>query len=283
MTRWLTAKGLLALLGLLMVAVNAAACGDGESTPTTAPATATPTASASTLSGSIRVFAAASLTDAFEEIGAAFSAANPETEVAFNFGSSSTLATQISEAGGADVFASANNTQMKVVTDAGHATDPQRFATNSLVVAKPNGSTVVNSFADLAKEGIRLVLAAPNVPVGQYGRQAIQAASVAGALGEDFEAKVLANLKSEEADVKATLTKAQLGEADAVIVYATDVLVARDEVEAIEIPAEYNIVADYPIATITDSRAPELAAAFVAFVLSSDGQAILQKYSFGAP
>lgn len=304
MTRWLSRNWLFVILGLLTIGAVAAACGDDEATKTatpaatstqaatssppattssTATASATETGSPSGLSGSITVFAAASLTDAFTEIGEAFKAVNPGTDVAFNFGSSSTLATQINEAGGADVFASASNGQMKVVIDAGNATDPQKFATNILVVAKPKGSTVVNSFADLANEGVRLVLAAADVPVGQYARQAIQNASVAGALGADFEAKVMANLKSEEADVKATLAKAQLGEADAVIVYATDVLVAADEVDAIEIPAEYNVVADYPIAPVTGTENQALADAFIAYVLSPEGQAILQKYSFGAP
>jgi molybdate transport system substrate-binding protein len=262
--------------GLLFAAAVLAACGDDKTATPAAPPTGT-------LAGSITVFAASSLTDAFTEASAAFEAANPGTEVRFNFGSSSTLATQINEAGCADVFASANTAQMEVVTHAGHAAGPVPFATNFLVVAKPKGTTVVNSFGDLAKPGVRLVLAAADVPVGQYAREAIKKANDSGAFGADFEAKVLANLKSEEADVRATLAKAELGEADAVIVYATDVLVAEDAVTSLEIPPEYNVVATYPIAPISDSRNAALAAAFVEFVLSEAGRAILAKHSFGAP
>jgi molybdate transport system substrate-binding protein len=261
----------LALAGLV-------ACRDDVTTTSGATATGT-----SGVSGSITVFAAASLTDAFNEIAGAFRAANTGAEVTFNFGSSSTLATQINEAGGADVFASANDAQMKVVVDAGNASGPKTFATNVLVIAKPKGSTAVASFADLAKPGVRLVLAAPEVPVGQYAREAIKTAGDSGAYGADFEPNVLANLRSEEADVKATLAKAQLGEADAVIVYATDVLVAQEDVDSLEIPVEYNVVASYPIAVVSDSDQEALARAFVDFVLSPPGQAILAKYSFGPP
>ncbi len=272
---WIAAT--LAILSLLF-----AACGDDATSTPAATRSATATTPTSNLGGSITVFAAASLTDAFTEAGAAFQAAHPGTDIKLNFGSSSTLATQINEAGGADVFASANDSQMKVVTEAGNAAGPEPFATNVLVIAIPEDSTVVTSFQDLAKPGVRLVLAAADVPVGQYAHEAIKKANDARAFGADFEGRALANLKSEESDVKSTLAKAQLGEADAVIVYATDVP-GVDDITPIAIPDEYNVVANYPIATVTGTSNPDLARAFLDFVLSAAGQAILAKYSFGPP
>lgn len=231
----------------------------------------------------LAVFAAASLTDAFTEMGAAFEAANPGVSVEFNFASSSALAVQINEGAPADLFASANNAQMAVVVDAGNASGPQQFATNRLAVVVPADSTKIASFEDLAKRGVLLILAAPEVPVGNFARESLQKASALLEYGGDFSERVLENLVSNETDVRAVLTKIQLGEADAGIVYTTDAAVAGDEVTVIEIPAETNVLAQYPIVALNDAANAAAADAFVAFVLSGEGQTILQRHGFGAP
>lgn len=229
----------------------------------------------------VTVFAAASLTEAFTEIGEAFEDANPGVAVEFNFASSSALATQINEGAPADVFASADNAQMKVVTDAGNAEPPQRFARNALVVVVPADSQLA-AFEDLANKGLRLVLAGPDVPVGRYSRQILENASAAGGVTPDFGEQVLANLRSDEANVRAVLSKVELGEADAGIVYQTDAAVS-EAVEVIEIPESFNVIAEYPIALVTESADSETTAAFLAFVLGDEGQAILRSYGFAAP
>ncbi len=235
------------------------------------------------LSGEVTVFAASSLTDAFREAGKAFEEANRGAHVAFNFASSSTLATQINEGAPADVFASADSAQMKVVADKGGVEEATTFARNSPVIIVPKGSTVVQSLGDLAKPGVKLVLAAKDVPIGNYARQVLANASGAGGIGADFAARAVANLKSDESNVRAVLSKVQLGEADAGIVYKTDVAAAGGEVRQIEIPAQFNVVATYPIAVVKAARSAALAHAFTDFVRSEAGQFILQKYGFERP
>ncbi len=265
-----------ALLILVVTATSLlAACGSG--------AAPTPTASAGTvrLSGEITVFAASSLTDAFTEIGKAFMAANPKTRVALNFASSSALATQINEGGPADVFAAADTMSMKTVTAKGYAADQRTFATNLPVVVVPKSGSPVHSFADLAKPGVKLVLAAPEVPIGNYSRTVLTSASAATTgVSPDFSAKVLANLKSNEANVRAVLAKIQTGEADAGIVYSTDAATVPNDVKTIPIPEQYNVIATYPIATITSTKHLDVATAFSQFVVGSTGQGILSKYGF---
>ena len=231
----------------------------------------------------ILVFAASSLTEAFKELGTTFEQENPGTKVTFNFAASSALATQINEAAPADVFASADAAQMKVVTDKGNAAGPVIFAKNSPVVVVPKGRSGVAAFADLAKPGLRLVLAAKEVPIGRYSREILTNASATGGVSADFSDNVLANLKSDEANVRAVLTKVQLGEADAGIVYKTDVAAAAGEVAVVEIPAAYNVVAEYPIAVTKQTQNRASADAFVAFVRSAEGVAILEKYGFAKP
>jgi molybdate transport system substrate-binding protein len=199
--------------------------------------------------------------------------------VDLNFGGSSALAVQIVEGAPADVFASANEAQMDVVVDAGLATSLTRFATNRLVVAVPAGSTT-ETFEDLAASGVRLVLAGPDVPVGAYARAAIEAAG--GSYGAGFADAVLANVVSEEPNVRAVLTRVELGEADAGIVYATDTAIAGDAVRAIEIPSEFGPPAVYVVAVV-GSEPSSLATEFVEFLLSSAGQAILDRHGFGEP
>ena len=270
-----------------------AACGGGSgSTPPTADAssvtasqsTATASSTPVPLEGGITVFAASSLTDAFNELAKAFHAANPKATATFNFASSSALAVQINQGAPADVFASADTVQMKVVTDAGNVSESQLFARNLPVVVVPKSAAVVASFQDLAKPGLKLVLASKDVPIGNYARTVFTNASAAtGGISADFSARVLANLKSEETNVRAVLAKIQVGEADAGIVYATDAVVAGSDVRTLPIPTQYNVVATYPIAVVKSTKQQAVARAFVAFVLSVAGQAILQKYGFVGP
>jgi molybdate transport system substrate-binding protein len=282
--------GVLALAVLGVVAV--AACGGGSNsngpgeTPGDGSAAVSPSSAAASstkaaLSGSITVFAAASLTDAFNAIGKEFEQANPGTKITFSFAGSSTLATQITEGAPADVFASADTKQMKVVTDEGNATAPVIFATNVPVVVAPKGDTRVQSFADLAKPGVKLVLAAPTVPIGNYARTIFANASGANGISATFSADVLKNLQSNETNVKAVIAKIQVGEADAGVVYTTDAAAAKGEVTTIAIPKEYNVVAEYPMAVLKTSSHLDVAEAFVQYVTSGAGQAILKGYGFG--
>ena len=231
----------------------------------------------------ITVFAASSLTESFKDMGAAFEEANLGVNVTFNFAASSALATQINEGAPADVFAAADAAQMKAVTDAGHAGEAVTFARNTPVVVVPAGSAAVGSFADLAKPGLKLVLAAAEVPIGRYSREILAKASGPGGVSPEFSGRVLANLKSNEANVRAVLAKVQLGEADAGIVYRTDAAAAGNDVKVVEIPLEFNVVAEYPIATVTQTKNQAAADAFVAFVRSAAGAAILQKHGFANP
>lgn len=284
-----------ALLSMLTLAamIAAVACGGdddaddgtdatatgGQPAVTSAPTTPTtpPTA------GEITVFAASSLTEAFKEAGTVFEKANPGTRVTFNFAASSALAVQINEGAPADVFASADTTQMKNVTDKGNAGESAIFVKNTPVVVIPKDGKTVVTFADLARPGVKLVLAGKDVPIGRYAREILTKASGTGGVSADFSDKVLANLKSEEANVRAVLTKVQLGEADAGVVYKTDVGAAANEVRVIEIPTAYNVVAEYPIAVLKASKNQVTAAGFVAFIRSAAGQAIMEKYGFVKP
>jgi molybdate transport system substrate-binding protein len=260
----------LALAGALLVA----GCGDDEDTAgtTTTPADEARTTSASEpeLEGSITVFAAASLTDAFEEVGTSFETANPGASVEFNFAASSTLREQILAGAPADVFASANASNMDQVVDGGAATEPETFVENLLQIAVPTGNPGgVTGLADFADGDLLIGLCAEDVPCGQFGRAALANAGITPAVD------------TNEPDVRSLLTKVEAGELDAGIVYVTDVLAAGDAVEGIDIPADQNVVAAYPITALTEAANREVADAFVAFVLSDEGQQILASYGFG--
>jgi molybdate transport system substrate-binding protein len=246
------------------------------------PVSSSPTSdSAIAESRTLTVFAAASLTDAFTEIGANFETANPGVTVTLNFAGSQALSTQILEGAPADVFASANTTQMDAVVMGGFVAQdaPQAFLTNALVIIVPEDNPAgVDSVGDLADSDLKLVLAAEEVPVGRYSREAFDLMNTQ--YGSDFKDKVLANVVSNEDNVKQVVAKVQLGEADAGIVYTSDA-VAAPELPTIEIPVEMNVIAAYPIAPLLASDNPELAAAFVEYVLSPKGQVVLQKWGFG--
>lgn len=229
------------------------------------------------------VFAAASLTEAFTEIGTSFEASNPGATVTFNFAGSQALRTQIEEGAPADVFVSASQTEMETLV-AGRQVTPgtsQSFLTNKLVVILPaENAAGLEMLEDLTRPGVKLVLAAEEVPVGRYSRQALE--QMNSSFGSGFSDRVLANVVSNEDNVRQVVAKVLLGEADAGIVYTSDA-VAAPELRTIEIPAELNVVAEYPIATLAQSEHADLANAFIAFVLSADGQAILQKWGFSPP
>ena len=279
-------KQILALT--LLLAVLLTACGTAV-TPTPASATATevptlvPTAVPPTATPepqTLTVFAASSLTDAFTEIGKAFEATNPGVTVALNFAGSQALRTQIEEGAPADVFASASEKEMDtLITGSFVVKDvPQIFLMNKLVVILPaNNPAALAKLEDLAKPGIKLVLAAEAVPVGNYARQALD--KMNSSFGTGFKDKVLANVVSNEDNVKQVVAKVQLGEADAGIVYTSDAIAAPD-LKTIEIPADLNVIAKYPIAPLAKSTNAVLASQFTAYVISAEAQAILKKWGF---
>jgi molybdate transport system substrate-binding protein len=248
------------LAGSLLLAL--AACGDGDDDTGSGSA-------AEGVSGSITVLAAASLTDAFEEVGNAFEEANPDASVEFNFGASSALREQILAGAPADVFASANPSNMDQAVEAGEAEGDEVFVRNELEIAVPAGNPGdVDGLDDFANADLLIGLCAEEVPCGEFGREALANAGVTPAQDTD------------EPDVRSLLTKIEAGDLDAGIVYTTDVLAAGDAVEGIEIPEEDNVIAEYPIAALSRAGRPAVAEAFVAFVLSGEGQKILESYGF---
>jgi len=237
-----------------------------------------PASAISSPQGKLTIFAAASLTEAFGEIAAIFESAHPGVDVSLNLAGSNTLRAQIEQGAQADVFASANTKELDALVAGGFINQDalQIFLTNRLVVITPsNNPASLSAIDDLARPGLKLILAAEEVPVGRYARQMLDIA------GADFRAKVLANLVSNETYVKQVVAKVQLAEADAGIVYASDA-VAAAELPVIEIPPEWNVLAEYPIAPLKNAPQPVLAAKFVTFVLSAEGQSILQKWGFSS-
>jgi molybdate transport system substrate-binding protein len=219
--------------------------------------------------GSVTVFAAASLTESFTQIGKDFEAANPGMKVTFNFAGSSALATQIGQGAPADVFASASPTNMKTVTTDG---PPVTFVKNQLVIAVPNGNPKgIAGLADLTRPGVKVALCAAQVPCGAAAKKALDAASV-----------TLTPVTLEQ-DVKAALSKVKLGEVDAALVYRTDAKAAASDVDGIEFPESAGAVNDYPIAVLKDAPNKTGAQAFVAYVRSDKGMAVLTAAGFQEP
>jgi molybdate transport system substrate-binding protein len=241
------------------------------------------TAEVPRLQGELTIFTAASLTDAFKEMAVEIERANPTAKLTFNVAGSPTLRTQLAQGARADVFASADEPNMTGAEKDGTILgQPQIFARNVLVVVVPAKNPAgIHTLQDLAKPNIKLVLTNKEVPVGNYARQALEQMSQDAAFGADFSKRVLANLVSEEANVKQVASKVQLGEADAGIVYATDVSPAlRSVVRVIQIPPPLNVIAHYPIAVVKGTRHEAGARAFIAYVLSPAGQAILARRGF---
>jgi molybdate transport system substrate-binding protein len=244
---------------LAAVALALAGCGGDE-----------PPGGSSAAPGELKVFAAASLTAAFTELGQRFTAASGGAKVTFNFAGSQALATQIQLGAPAEVFASADLANMDKVKDL--TGTPRNFASNRLqIVVEQGNPRNVQGLDDLAAGNLKVVLAAPEVPAGRY------AAEVLGKAG------VTVKPVSEEDNVKAVVTKVSLGEADAGIVYVTDVAAGGDKVEGIGIPESQNVLAIYPIATVSESRSPGQAQAFMDLVLSAEGQQVLRANGFLPP
>ncbi|MCG8350938.1 MAG: molybdate ABC transporter substrate-binding protein, partial [Chloroflexales bacterium] len=216
------------------------------------------------------VFAAASLTDAFEAIAQTFERDNPGVDVVRNFAGSQLLAAQLNEGASADVFASAHRTQLETIIQEGRVISgtEQTFARNRLVVVVPEDNPArLQTLHDLANPGIKLVLADAAVPVGRYSLEFLVRASALPEYTETYSPTVLANVVSYEDNVRAVLAKVLLGEADAGIVYTSDVALDREQVRQLSIPDELNTLAAYPIAPIADSKNPELARQFIDFTL----------------
>jgi molybdate transport system substrate-binding protein len=228
----------------------------------------------------LTVYAAVSLTDAFTEMGTAFETSHPGVSVAFNFGGSQNLRTQIEQGAPVDVFASASAKEIDalVAQDMIPSGAPKVFLTNQLVVILPEENPAgVASLEDLGKPGLKLVLAAEEVPAGRYAREILE--KLNAMFGAEYRDKVLANVVSNEDNIRQAVTKVQLGEADASIVYVSDA-VAVPELQKIQIPAEMNVVAEYPVARLGGSPNLDLAKDFIEYVLSPDGQATLEKWGF---
>lgn len=229
------------------------------------------------------VFAAASLTEVFTQIGAAFTANDPQANLTFNFAGSQQLASQLAEGAPASIFASADQHQMKAVVDSGRV-EPESvalFACNRLVVVANRER--ITSLADLAQPGVKLVIGAESVPVGVYTLAFLAASATDPAYGEPFRQNVLGNVVSYEQSVRAVLSKVRLGEADAGIVYATDAQAASattTDVAVLEIPAHLNQLAHYQVAPLQDGSALEMARQFIDFLLSSEGKDLLTAAGF---
>jgi len=262
---------------LLFIILFLAGCATAAHAPTE-PSAATPA------NVTLTVFAAASLAEAFEEIKADFEAVHPGVVIVYNFGGSNALAQQLGQEAPADLFASANASQMQVAIEAGRIIGgtSRVFVHNRLVVVVPTGNPGgVATLQDLARPGLMIVLAAAEVPVGQYALDFLDKAATDPAFGPAFKDDVLANVVSYEENVRAVLTKIVLGEGDAGIVYASDISGdSADQVERLDIPDDLNTVASYPIGVIQDSTNPDLAQAFMEYVLSPEAQAVLASHGF---
>ena len=243
------------------LALLAAACGSSSSSAGPSPIP---------LSGTISVFAAASLTDSFKAVGNSFQQAHGAVTVQFNFAGTPTLVTQIEQGAQADVFASADTTNMtKLTADGFTAGTSQVFAHNQLeIVVGPGNPKGITSLADLARPGVIYITEGPTVPAGKYALQALATAGV----------KVTP--KSLETDVKSVVAKIELGEADAGIVYTTDVKAAGSKVQGVPIPDADNVIATYPIVAVKVSKALDVADAFIAYVVSAAGQSTLRSFGF---
>lgn len=267
---------MLPLFSLLLLVL--AACGGTSASGNVA---STPT-SASVVPITLNVFAAASLTESFKEIQKDYHAAHPNIDIIYNFNGSQALAQQLSDGAAGDIFASADQTTMQKAVEAGIVTQSQVFAQNKLVVIIPASNPGhIASLKDLAQSGTKLVVGAPAVPVGKYGLQMLDTLGAASSYGLAYEKSVKANIVSQEENVKAVVQKVQLGEADAGIVYQTDVTTALDgKVTKIEIPDEFNVLANYPVAVTKGAAHSQEAQDFVTYLLSAKGQATLTRYHF---
>lgn len=244
---------------------------------------ALPLAPALSAQHTVTTFAAASLTEALLDLGQAFHRRHPAVRIRFNFAGSQQLATQLELGAGAQVFASADERWMTYAADRGLLADqPKVFARNSLVVIVPRENPGrLSSLRDLSRPGVKLVMAAETVPVGRYGRAMLANLARLPEFGPGFAEQVLGNVVSQEENVKSVLARVQLGEADAGIVYRTDVTPAvAGQLLTLEIPAQASVTASYSIALLRSGATSEAAGQFVGFVLSPEGQKILAAHGF---
>lgn len=264
----LRAAPVLLAAAVLLASVALAACGSGSQSNggSSAPA------SADGLSGTVTVFAAASLKESFAALAGRFEQAHPGTKVVISFGPSSGLATQITQGAPADVFASANETTMGQVVAAGEAADPTVFARNAMQIAVPAGNPAhVRGVGDLGKPGLKVAVCQPKVPCGATAAKVFT------------QAGVRVTPVTREVDVKAVLAKVSLGEVDAGVVYVTDVRPAGSRVQGVEIPDDVNATTDYPVVALSKAPNPLVAKAFTEFVLSPAGASVLADAGFTAP
>ena len=257
---------------LLLIASCLAGCGGGSAEENEGGSEAE--------SQTLTVLAASSLTDAFGELENTFEEQHPNTDLQTSFGGSSELLAQIKQGAPADVFASADEAKMNEAVNEDLVSEPQIFARNRPVVLVPTDNPAgIQQLQDLAKPGVRLVLAQDGVPIAEYAKEVLSNADLQ--YGGNFEREALANIVSEEANVRASANRVALGEADATFVYATDVTSdIQPQVEVVEIPQNLNVTATYPIATAKEARNPDLAQEWVELVLSDEGQGVLTKYGF---
>ena len=262
-----------AIVALTTLAASACSSSSSSSSTTSAAAGGGGSASSSSaLSGTVTVLAAASLTESFTTIGKMFEAAHPGVTVKLSFGASSTLAQQINNGAPADVFASAAPKNMMQVTDKGGASNPKNFVQNQMEIAVPPSNPAnVATVADLAKPEVKVALCQIQVPCGATAEKVF------------VNAKVGVKPVTREADVKATLTKVELKEVDAGVVYVTDVKSAGTKVKGIVIPADINASTEYPIAALTKAPNAAGAQAFVDYALSAPAQQVLTAAGFMAP
>lgn len=229
----------------------------------------------------LTVLAASSLTDAFGELSETFEKENPGVNVKASYESSSTLLAQIQQGAPADVFASADEVKMRTATDEGLvAGEPRVFVKNREVILVPKENPAgIEEFRDIAKPGVKLVLAEDGVPVAEYAKEILGKADEE--YGGGFEKAVMSNIVSREADVRASVNRVALGEADATFGYESDYTPeVRDKVQKVEIPENLNIIAAYPIAALEDSEVPGLAQKWLDLVTSEKGQRVLDKQGF---
>ena len=263
------------MLFILLCTLFLAACG-GSTSSTTSTAT---TASAVTI---LNVFAAASLKESFNVIAAKYTRAHPNITIKLNFAGSQILEQQVASGAPADVFASADQTTMQKAVDAGLVGNSQVFVKNRLTVIIPAANPGnINTLKDLSRKGVKIDIGAPAVPAGKYSLQVLARMAQSSNYGPAYENAVKANFVSQETDVKAVVNKVQLGEVDAGFVYVTDVTAAvSNKIKMIDIPDNFNVIAQYPIAVTKSSAHSNDARAFVQYILSPEGQAVLQQYHF---
>lgn len=257
---------------VLALALLTASCGSGDSSTTGSAARTDNSNAPSSATGTVTVFAAASLTEAFGDLEATLATSDPGLSVIFSFASSGALVTQVQQGAPADVIATADPSSMKKLSDAGLVEPPATFAKNRLeILVEPGNPKGITGLADLSGTDIKLVLVDESAPAGKYSAQALQAAGVTTAP------------VSEETNVKSAAAKVTSGEADATIVYVTDVSAAGSRGQGVEIPDAQNVIAEYPISIVKATKNHGAATAFVDAVVRGSGQAALRTAGFLPP